>query len=374
MTEDTREFNLRYVGDRFQGGRLPVEVLLDLPAFRDLVVAFAKLAWKERHPDRKRVPKGFDKSFTFDLTDVAPGSAIPKLAWRADDRQQSLPGFEGDLKEVLDEGYQRFIDLVANAEVENVGTALSAEQIYALNRLGSGLKDNERIEFMGSSDEDGNVVYLDFAKRRKLITDARETYQVQFEGMGKLVKNDANGFVTINTFEYGDITIEVDPVAVVEEFDGNLEYDVQFDLRIELDHTDSLKGVIEVYELTVIDEKVSEALAICRNRLDEMLLKGIEIAGGELPPVARTAVESAHGFLKRRPSLSSSYRFYPSDNGAVLLEFETDSWDLSVVFSADGPVEFFGISLIDDTDLEPMFFELIGDEFLSEFDRKVAAS
>ncbi len=374
MAEDRREFNLRYVGDRFNGGRLPVEVLLDLPAFRDLVVAFAKVAWKQKNPDRKRVPKGFEKSFTFDLLDISDGSAIPKLEWRTDDDQQNLPGFDGDLKEVLEAGYQRFIEMLANSDQENVGNALSSEQIYALNRLGSGLKAGEKIEFLGSNDAQGNVVYLDFTKRRKLITDARETYQVRFEGMGKLVKNDANGFVTISTFEYGDITIQVDPVAVVEEFDGNLEYDVQFDLQIELDHTDALKSVVEVYELTVIDEKVSEALAICRNRLDEMLLKGVEIAGGELPPVARSAVENAHGFLKRRPSLSGLYRFYPSEGGAVLLEFETDSWDLSVVFSADGPIELFGISLIDDTDLEPMVFEVIGDEFLAEFDRKVGAA
>ncbi len=45
-----------------------------------------------------------------------------------------------------------------------------------------------------------------------------------------------------------------------------------------------------------------------------------------------------------------------------------------MVFSANGPVEFFGISLIDDADLEPMVFEVVGDEFLAEFDRKVGAA
>ncbi|WP_298336392.1 hypothetical protein [uncultured Erythrobacter sp.] len=372
MTDETREFNLRYVGARFEGGRLPVEVLLDLPAFRDLVVAFAKTSWKQKHPGRERVPKGFDKSLTFDLLDIADGSAIPKLEWRGTEQQQNLPGFDGDLKDVLDDGYRRFVALVADAEKENVGKALSSEQIYALNRLGSGLKNAERIEFVGANDPDGNVIYLDFARRRKLITDARETYQVRFEGLGTLIKNDANGSVTIRTFEYGDMTIELDRQAVKEEFDGNLEFDVQFDLQIELDHNDGLKDVIEVYDLTVIDEKVSEALAVCRNRLDEMLAKGADIAGGEVPPVTEGAVSSAHNFLKRRPTLSNSYKFFPGEAGTIFLEFETETWDLSIIFSSSGGVEIYGIALGDQDDFDSIEFDEISDEFLAEFDQRVA--
>ena len=374
MADDTREFNLRYVGARFQGGRLPVEVLLDLPAFRDLVVAFAKAAWKDKHPERSRVPKGFDKSLTLDLLDIAEGSAIPKLEWRATDEQQNLPGFDGDLKETLEDGYQRLVSLIATAEEEGVGRALGSDQIYALNRLGSGLKDGERIEFPDVHDDAGNVIYLDFARRRKLITDARETYQVRYEGIGTLIKNDSYGFVTIRTFEYNDVTVELDPQAVVEDFDGNLEFDVQFDLQIELDHNDQFKKVVEVFDLTVIDEQVSEALAICRNRLDEMLAKGDALGGGEVPPISRTAIETAHGFLKRRPSLSSSFHFYPSDESAVMLEFETESWDLTILFLSDGNVEMYGLSLSGEDDLEPIQFEQINEAFLSEFDRRITNS
>ncbi len=362
MADETREFELRYVGERFTGGRLPVEVLLDLPAFRDLVVAFAKTAWKVKHPERLRVPKGFDKSLTFDLLDIADGSAIPKLEWRANEEQQNLPGFDGDLKEVLEEGYQSFVHLVAAAENDDVGKALSSEQIFALNRLGSGLRDGERIEFTDVSDADGNVVYLDFARRRKLITDARETYQVRYEGIGRLIGNDADGSVTVRTFEYGDMHIEIDPVAVVEEFDGNLEFDVQFDLQIELDHNDNLKGVVEVYDLTVIDEKVSEALAICRNRLDEMLEKGDALGRGEVPTISHSAINAAHNFLKRRPTLSDAYRFYPSDGSSIMLEFETEAWDITVVFSPDGKIEMYGISLHDGDEFESIEFPQIGQE------------
>lgn len=55
MAGDTT-FRLRYVGGRFNGTRLPVDVLTDLPAFRDLLVAFAKEEWRDLNAERKRVP------------------------------------------------------------------------------------------------------------------------------------------------------------------------------------------------------------------------------------------------------------------------------------------------------------------------------
>ena len=62
-----KSFRLRYVGTRFEGKRLPVDVLTDLPALGELVVAFAKSEWRRLNEDRKRVPRGFDASLAFDL-------------------------------------------------------------------------------------------------------------------------------------------------------------------------------------------------------------------------------------------------------------------------------------------------------------------
>ena len=95
MTEE-KTFKLRYVGARFTGARLPVNVLPDLQAFRDLLVSFAKDEWKTLHPDRKRVPKGFDASISFDLTIIEDGSAVPNIVWSRDIAQANLPGFEDE--------------------------------------------------------------------------------------------------------------------------------------------------------------------------------------------------------------------------------------------------------------------------------------
>lgn len=59
MADEEKSFRLRYVGSRFDNARLPVDVLSDLPAFRDLLAAFAKDEWLSLNSDRQRVPKGF---------------------------------------------------------------------------------------------------------------------------------------------------------------------------------------------------------------------------------------------------------------------------------------------------------------------------
>src|SRR6266700_2842429 len=89
--EDDLSIQLRYVGQRFEGNRLPLDVLGDLPAFRDLLVAYAKDEWKRVNPDRQRVPKGFESSLSFSLTKIEPGSAMPAIQWDRSEAQQNLP-------------------------------------------------------------------------------------------------------------------------------------------------------------------------------------------------------------------------------------------------------------------------------------------
>ncbi|MCK0510026.1 hypothetical protein [Aromatoleum buckelii] len=278
MTDDATIFKLRYVGLRFDGARLPVDVLSDLPAFRDLLAAFAKDEWRALNADRQRVPKGFDKSLSFDLVSIEEGSAVPSLDWNRGTAQTYLPGFADELYDVVKASFRDVVDLIDGAGNDRFPKSLSSEHVRALNKLGSGLRESERIEFLGTAGADGNVIYLDTYRRKKLITRVRETYQARFEGTGTLLgavvnADAAGGYIEVLTIEHGNIRIQLDAERVVNEFDGNINAVVQFDLQIELDNADRFRSVIEAFDVALIDQGIGEELERCRSRLFE--IKGL---------------------------------------------------------------------------------------------------
>ncbi len=149
MRSDSQCFLLRYVGARFEKHRLPLDVLPDLSAFRDLLVSYVKSEWRATHEGRVRLPKGFEKSIAFDLAGIGDGCAIPKLVWDRDATQLYLPEFKDELESLMEASYSKLIQLVDGAADVVTTNNLPPEGVRALNRFGSGLLDDERIEFLG---------------------------------------------------------------------------------------------------------------------------------------------------------------------------------------------------------------------------------
>lgn len=374
MDADDKFFRLRYVGKRFDGARLPLDVLSDLPAFRDLLVAYAKQEWRSANADRQRVPKGFDKSLSFDLVAIEKGSAVPALSWDEDAAQTYLPGFASELGDIVAESYQDVITLIDDAGRDVFPKALDPEHVRALNRLGAGLHDDERIEFVGSKGVNGNVVFLDFARRKRLITKVRETYESRHDGIGTLVgvyaPPEASSGISIHTVELGLIDLKIEPERV-KVFDGNIGSVVQFDLQIERDNNDAYRGVVTVHGVDLVDPEIVAELARCHQRLNDIAALPAGWSDGQGAPLSIAATTAARVFLDKRPMLCADFRIYPTLEGGVLFELESNDWDLSVEFLPAGNVEVFGIELEGEGELEPVVFDGANPAFIEFFNARV---
>lgn len=369
MVGADKSFRLRYVGARFNGARLPLDMLSDLPAFRDLIVSYAKDRWRTTHQDRERLPKGFDKSISFDLVAIEEGSAVPKLIWSRRVAQEMLPGFVDELELLVNTSYETVVKLVDDAGQNSFPSALSSEHVRALNKLGSGLHGNERIEFLDSQGKDGQVVYLDTYRRKALITRVRETYESRFEGVGKLVGLHLDGFIQIMTQEHGELKFPVDKARIQIEFDGNTNADVQFSLQIELDNNDKFKSVVDVFDVEIVAPELSVGLSRCNKRIEELNKLVIGWHNGSGAAISPKATAMAQKFLSGRPNLADAYRIYPTLEGGILFEFEINEWDFSVEIRQSGQLEMFGIQLEGAQEHEPELFDDIEAEFLSRFDQ-----
>ena len=372
MTEP-RSFLLRYVGARFNGHRLPLDVLPDLSAFRDLLVSYVKAEWRAAHTQRERLPKGFEKSIAFDLIGIKDGSAIPQLEWDRDTAQHLLPEFKDELETLMEKAYNKVLSVIDGANGPAGTMVLTSENIRALNKFGSSLLSNEKIEFLGSQGADGNVVYLDTHRRKRLITRGRDSYQTQFEDIGKLLGSAIDpsgtvGTITINTTEYGTISVSVSPERVRDDFDGYIEADVQFRLMIELGSDDTFRRVVEAYDVDVIDAKVVADLAVCRERITSLLLltDGWHSGSGKTPTQAAAA--TAFRLLARRPSMAKNYSIFPTDMGGLLFEFSRRGWDYSIEIGLAGTVEIYGTETAGDKEMETGALDASSDEFARQFD------
>lgn len=92
MPSRTQELTtLRFEGPRFDGAWLPLDVLPELLAYKDLLVETAKELWRREHPSRERLPANFD-AVTIKFREIRPGSAaIPLVRELPDMRAPQLP-------------------------------------------------------------------------------------------------------------------------------------------------------------------------------------------------------------------------------------------------------------------------------------------
>ena len=162
----------------------------------------------------------------------------------------------------MDNSYESLVGLVDGAGNHKFPAALSSEHIRALNKLGSNLREDERIEFINSKGVDGNVVYLDTYRRKALITHVSETYETRFEGVGRLLGSNVEGYIDVETERHGKLRIPVTPERVIGEFDGSINADVQFELKIELDNNDLFRSIIDVFDVDLFDAEIADNLSV----------------------------------------------------------------------------------------------------------------
>lgn len=373
MSDESKSFSLRYVGRRFANARLPLDVLSDLPALRDLIAALAKQEFRQKNPDRQRVPQGFDKAISFALIEIEDGSAVPKLSLENDVAQQSLPNIGDEMEEIVARAFDRVARIYDDAAHEVFPQALPQDAIRALSKLGANIQDNEQIEFQGQLGEDGSVVSLDAHKRKNLLTRVRETYTKEFEGVGTLTGIDAtHNAVQVQTEQYGELRLLLEGVSLpVEQFDGNLFSLVEFSISIALDAHDEFKAVEDVYSVDLV-RPYDEDVMRCVRRLQELskIEKGW-LGEGQGEQLVHLSGMRATQLIFMRSDLAELFRIFPTEDGGISLEFDKDGWSFAVEIMPDGSMEIDGNSEHGEV-FEVQSFDEFSEEFFSAFDKMTA--
>ena len=166
----------RFVGARFDEHTLPLDVASDLRAYEELVVELAKRLYLQEHPNRQRVPKGFDADFHLHLDKLDPGSSRPLLSLVAAGTLL-LPGADGGY-------FERSRDLINECIAAPQGQLpeeFPRDLLRYFNRLGRSLKADEKVDF---SSEAGKTAVLTPDRRKHLVLAADREYEREIELSG----------------------------------------------------------------------------------------------------------------------------------------------------------------------------------------------
>jgi hypothetical protein len=158
----------RLHGARFENGEIPLEVLGDLAALREMVLEVAEWRFLQDNPGRQRSPRGFADKVDLKLIGIESGTAIPVIGLSSP--QSVLPGSPQPHQEYFEQAMRYIINAVASAKPDSpssTGDQMPTKYLAYFDRVGRSLRQGESIELYFPSGK--TSAHLDQEKRRYLL-------------------------------------------------------------------------------------------------------------------------------------------------------------------------------------------------------------
>jgi len=344
--------NSGLTGSRFDGEGMPVETLVELSAYRDLVLGVAKELFRATHPARQRVPRGFAERLQLRLRAVEAGSAVPVLERVA---------VSGTLVAADDE-FTQARDVIEDAVAAVAGgadlpSAFPPSALVLFNRFGQTLRSDEAIELRRGAAPSGATYTR--AVRKKLVLSQRRTFQEEVEDIGWVTEVDADHMsclIRLRIGASGAIPAPLDEVtfAAAKEVlapkgegppvrvSGIGVFDTEQRL-IRFDSIHDVNVIEDADELVSLDRRCDELAALPAGWLDG---EGVRLDAVVLDRARRILAELLN-FDVPRP------RVFPTPEGGVQAEWTVAGHEISVTFEPNGSLYAVSVNLASGQTEEP---------------------
>jgi len=335
---------------------MPVETVVELAAYRDLVLGVARERFRADHPARQRVPRGFAERLQLRLSTVESGSAVPVL-----DRV-AAPGTLLAADDEFTHARDVIEDVVAAvAGGVDLPGAFPRDALVLFNRFGQTLRSDEAIELRRGTEMSGATYTREVRKR--LVLNHRRTFQEEVENIGWVSEVDADHMSCLIRLRGGppgaipapldEVTFaavkkvlepkgEGPPVRVsgIGVFDAD-----QRVIRFDSIHDVSVLGDAE--ELARLDRRFDELAALPAGWLDG---EGVALDAVVLDRARRILAELLN-FDVPQP------RVFPTPEGGVQAEWTVAGHEIGVTFEPDGTLYAVSVNLVSGQAEEPELAE-----------------
>lgn len=239
-------------GKRFEDHGLDLDVLPDLYAYKELLVATAKELWKRHHPDRQRLPKNFEDSLCLKFFNLQEGSvAVP--IFRQVDTSSQPELWQPEQPDELDEAVLLVTDAVCAAEADQpVPEAFPKNIIPLFDGYGRTLGEDESFELQPHGSEKKAAYSRE--SRGRLLDFCSAGYEDRVDLSGEVRAVDLGGSFTLRLDDGAKVPARFSPeqeALVTEALRDHESRRLRVQGMAEFHPDGKLKSVVTVLELTI---------------------------------------------------------------------------------------------------------------------------
>jgi hypothetical protein len=303
----------RFDGNRFNEHTLPVDVARDLAAYETLVVELAKHLYLKDHPERQRVPKGFNSNFHLHLEKVDDGSAMPLLS--------VVVAGVLELSGGGNTYFERARDLITECVAAPAGQlppAFPRELLSHFNQVGRSLRADETLELPRSGTTPARLTP---ERRKSLVLAADSVYEREVELSGAIEEADWAKSTFRLRLSDGNPCVVPMPETFhhrAREFGGRPRHQVTVKGIATYDSWDRLQKVISVESLEI---QLNATLSAKFDELAE-LADGWHDGTGKAPNKEKL-IQVAEKLVAQYPEALPLPVIVPTHEGNLLLEWNT---------------------------------------------------
>jgi hypothetical protein len=341
MSDEPKLFlEATFRGPRFTRPELPVDVLPELLAYKDIILRVAKEMYRARYK-RTRVPKRFDDSFQLVLREIRKGSSVAGLGRIEMALAAEVLQAEPDGWDPFEDARDKVGDYVGSMANGHAPPADFPENVIPMfKELGKRLRDNE--EMVLPSRFSGPVSYNQQIRKR-IVLQFAETYEKEVELVGPIVMLDTDHLVfRVRADEYGTVEIPFNPVQggvlALAHRDRHFTH-VSVRALVEFDREERVKRVGNPSDITFAGELQEREIARIEGRLDELVKMEPGWCDGRGEAPSQEAREWVRGVilgLMAHDELPPPY-LYATESGHIRAEWSFTHWEVAAEFRATGP-------------------------------------
>lgn len=360
-TPDHSEFITHiFRGKRFNDETVPVDILPELTAYRNLILAVAKHCFMQQHQGRRRVPKRFEEQFDLRLSKVSSGSTVIAL-----ERKSPLKLFDmGDVFTIARDRVNECINSVGNGLTPPPDFPDSLLRYF--RGFGQSLEKDESISLRSPSGHE-EITY-DRAVRRRLLRASLRKEEVLFDLIGVVtgLVSEAKNVFRFKTQGLGEGGFEFPSLVLGKTIEGVFSPEFEDDLTYAFRNRESvlvrIEGIgrrstsnefqIEEVQKIQLGKPVPDGPDL-EKRIEELLGLQDGWFDGEGKAFDAQSIEVVADFIRAlcwEWDLPTPY-LYPTPENNLQAEWTFGEWEVSLTFDF-GSNRIIGLAVNSITDAD----------------------